>query len=125
MIYVGMDLHKKSTTFCAIDEEGSVVRRGQVPSGHEGWRQILSYWPVEQIRVALETGSMTWWAVDELREAGVEPTVVDARQFKMIADSKKKSDRFDARALADGLRGGLAERCAITVPSQRAHRHGP
>lgn len=47
MIYIGMDVHKKSTTFCAIDDEGSVVRRGQVPSGNEGWRQMLSSWPAD------------------------------------------------------------------------------
>ena len=40
----------------------------------------------------------------------------------MIADSKKKSDRHDARALADGLRGGLAQRIAVSVPREKARR---
>jgi transposase len=65
---------------------------------------------------------MTWWAVDVLRGAGMEPVVVDARQFKMIADSKKKSDRRDARTLAEALKGGLAQNCSVVVPSERARR---
>lgn len=122
MIYVGMDIHKKTTTFCALDQEGKVIHRGTVPSGETGWLDAIHRWPKDEIAVALETGSMTWWVVDVLREAGIEPIVVDARQFKMIADSKKKSDRHDARALADGLRGGLAERIAVNVPREKARR---
>jgi len=122
MIYVGMDIHQKTTTFCAIDQEGKVARRGKVKSGQAAWLEIVGQWPGQQVRVALETGAMTWWVVDVLREAGIEPVVVDARQFKLIAASKKKSDRRDARTLAEALKGGLADNCSVAVPSQRARR---
>ena len=113
MIYVGMDVHKKTTTFCAINDEGHVCKRGKVDSGEPGWLEVVGHWLIQGVSVALETGNMTWWVVDVLRKAGVDPVVVDARQFKMIADSKMKSDRHDARALAEGLRGGLAQRIAV------------
>lgn len=122
MIYVGMDIHKKTTTFCAIDEEGKLAKRGRVLSDEAGWLGILNNWPIDEVRVALETGGMTWWVVDVLRGAGIEPVVVDARQFKMIADSKKKSDRRDARTLAEALKGGLAENCSVAVPTERARQ---
>jgi transposase len=122
MIYVGMDIHKQTTTYCAIDQQGEVAQRGKVSSGEAGWLKIVGQWPVEEVRVALETGGMSWWVVDVLRGAGLEPTVVDARRFKLIADSKKKSDRRDARTLADALKGGLAENCSVAVPSERARR---
>lgn len=48
--------------------------------------------------------------------------VVDARHFKLIRESKKKCDRRDAFHLADGLRTGLAQQCAVSVPSERARR---
>lgn len=122
MIYVGMDVHKKTTTFCAIDDDGQVVRRGRVSSMEDGWRGALSSWEPSEVRVALETGRTTWFVVDFLREQGIEPVVVDARSFQLVAASKKKSDRFDARALADGLRGGLAERCSVSVPDTKTRR---
>lgn len=122
MIYVGMDIHKKTTTYCAIDEEGKIARRGKVASGEAGWLEIVEQWPGEEVRVALETGGMSWWVVDVLRGAGIEPVVVDARRFKLIADSKKKSDRRDARTLAEALKGGLADNCSVAVPSERARR---
>ena len=122
MIYVGMDIHKKTTTFCAIDEEGKLAKRGKVPSDEDGWLGIVGNWPIDDVQVALETGAMTWWVVDVLREAGIEPVVVDARQFKLIADSKKKSDRRDARTLAEALKGGLAENCSVAVPTEKARQ---
>jgi transposase len=120
MIYVGMDIHKKTTTYCAIDHKGKVIKRGKVPSGEAGWLGIVGQWSLDQVRVALETGGMSWWVVDMLRQAGIEPVVVDARRFKMIAASKKKSDRRDALALAEALKGGLADNCSVAVPSPRA-----
>ena len=124
MIYVGMDVHKRTTTFCAVDDEGQIVRRGKVTSGEAGWLGIVADWPSVEIKVALETGGMSWWVVDVLREVGIEPVVVDARQFKMIADSKKKSDRRDARTLAEALKAGLAHNCSVEVLPARG-RAGP
>jgi transposase len=122
MIYIGMDVHKKTTTFCALASDGKVVRRGTVSSEESGWLEIVHHWSGEELSIVLETGCTTWWVVDVLREAGIQPVVIDARRFKMISDSKKKSDRHDARALADGLRGGLAQRIAVSVPREKARR---
>jgi transposase len=110
--------------FLRFDSDGKVVHRGTVSSVEAGWLEIVNHWSGQELAIALETGTMTWWVVDVLREAGVEPVVIDARQFKMISDSKKKSDRHDARALADGIRCGLAQRIAVNVPRKKAAAPG-
>jgi transposase len=120
MNYIGMDLHRRHTTFCIVDEAGTLVRRGKVDSTEQGWTAVLASCEAGCIELAIETGSLTWWVVDVARGLGIEPVVVDARQFKLIASSKKKSDRRDAFHLADALRAGLAQRCSVTVPSARA-----
>lgn len=120
MKYIGMDLHRRQSTYCVVDETGSVVARGRVDSTEEGWSSLLKRWPRGDVGLVVETGTLTWMAVDCARELGIEPVVVDARQFKLVASSKKKSDRRDAFHLADALRAGLAQRCAVTVPSLRA-----
>lgn len=61
MIYVGMDVHKKTTTFCALAEGGQVVKRGKVESDEENWSSIIRAWPATEVRVALETGNLSWW----------------------------------------------------------------
>lgn len=122
MDYIGMDVHKKHTVFCVVDETGQVVSRGKVESTEEAWREVLSRKPTDQVRLVFETGTMAWWLVAVAREAGIEPTVVDVRHFKLLATSKKKSDRRDAFLLADAGRTGIAARCAVVVPSDRARR---
>lgn len=120
MKYIGMDLHRRNSAYCVMDETGAVVARGKVESTEEGWGGLLTRWPRGEVALAVETGTQTWMAVDCARTHGIDPVVVDARQFKLVASSKKKSDRRDAFHLADALRAGLAQRCAVTVPSQRA-----
>ena len=100
MIHIGMDLHKKHSVFCAVDHQGAVVARGKVLSNEEAWKEILRRWPGEEVKVAVETGTLSWWAVDVARSLGIEPVVVDARHFKLIRESKKKCDRRDAFHLA-------------------------
>ncbi len=122
MIHIGMDLHKKHSVFCAVDHQGAVVARGKVESNEGGWSELLRRWPGEEVKVAVETGTLSWWAVEVARSLGIEPVVVDARHFKLIRESKKKCDRRDAFHLADGLRTGLVQQCAVAVPSERARR---
>ena len=40
MVYVGMDIHKKTTTFCAMDEDGKLAKRGKVTSDEDSWLGI-------------------------------------------------------------------------------------
>lgn len=121
MNYIGMDLHQKTTTWFACDQDGQRVGSGKVDSSLEGWRSVVQR-VGPQLQVAIETGSITWFCVEQLRTLGVEPTVVDARHFKLIAESRKKSDRRDARTLALALRDGTAQRCTVAVPSERARQ---
>lgn len=121
MIHIGMDLHQKTTTWFACDGQGQRLGSGKVESHRDGWAQVLGRFE-GPIQVAIETGSITWFCVEQLRSLGVEPIVVDARHFKLIAESRKKSDRRDARMLAESLFNGTAQQCTVSVPSERARQ---
>jgi transposase len=58
------------------------------------------------VRVAVEAGNQTAWIVDLLRELGAKVHVVHPLKVKRIAESKRKTDRIDAKLLAHLLRGG-------------------
>jgi transposase len=114
-----MDLHQKTTTWYACDDQGQRLGSGKVDSDAVGWAQVVGRFD-KPVQVAIETGSMTWFCVEQLRLLGVEPIVVDARHFKLIAESRKKSDRRDARTLSESLFNGTAQQCTVSVPSERA-----
>ena len=122
MNYVGMDVHKNQTVFCVVDDTGSIVARGKVPSGEQGWLTVLGRWAVRDAKVAIEAGTTCFWLVSVARELGIEPVVIDVRKFKIVGQSSKKSDRRDAFELADALRTGTADKCAVAIPSEAARR---
>lgn len=120
MAFIGMDVHMRTTTYCALDSEGAVLERGTIDSTEECWQRLIGKRPGTQ--VCFESGSWSFRLVAASRALGVAPVVVDARKFKMIALSKKKTDRRDAHVLAEALRCGLAQGCAVVMPSERARR---
>jgi transposase len=122
MIHIGIDIHKSSSTFCALRDDGKIIRRGKIATSQEALWELATAWPGAEVRIAIETGNLTWWAVSVFRSTGIEPLVVNARQFKLISQSRKKNDRHDALTLADGLRCGILDRCQVVAPSERAQR---
>lgn len=104
--YVGLDLHKKSMTYVILDEQGRRISAGQVAVNRESLR-----WFGEKIlqasdQVAVEATTNTW-AVVELLGPFVEKIVVSNPMLtKAIASAKVKTDKIDAKVLADLLRCG-------------------
>lgn len=102
--YVGLDVHKRQITCCVLDAAGQVLARSQIPTT----RNAITAFAQTQLRptdhVALEATTNTW-AVLDLLEPHVERVVVsNPLTTKAIACAKIKTDKIDARVLADLLR---------------------
>ena len=119
MHYCGLDVSRKSTHVCIEDGQGRRVTRGVVPTTPTGLAGAVERYAERGLRVAIEAGNQTAWIVDLLRELGAKVHVVHPLKVKLIAESKKKTDRIDAQLLAHLLRiGGLPE--PVHVPSHRS-----
>jgi len=117
MYYCGLDLHAKSSTFCFLNGEGRLKREGAVRTSVRGYREMIEAGEGEPVRVVLEASTRTSWAVQVLEKLGAEVVVVDPRKVRVIAETKHKTDRTDARILADLLRTG-----ALPKPVWQAKR---
>jgi transposase len=81
-----------------------------------GLAQAVERYAARGVRVAIEAGNQTAWIVDLLRELGAKVHVVHPLKVKLIAESKKKTDRIDAQLLAHLLRiGGCRSPCPCPV----------
>ena len=111
---IGLDVHR---TFCevAICEDGIVRSAGRVASTPEGIGALAdSLLPSD--RVALEvTGSC--WEVARLLEPHVNRVVVVSPEDTGIASARAKTDKLDARQLANLLWKGELE--AVWMPDER------
>jgi transposase len=106
MYYCGLDLHAKSSAFCMVTARGKRLAEGEIPSTRRGFDALLERSEGELVRVVLEASTRTRWAAQQLERLGAEVVVVDPRKVRVIAETKHKTDKTDARILADLLRTG-------------------
>src|SRR5439155_1594657 len=124
MYCVGLDLHKKYITGCALDSQGGVVAtERRLPPVLEtvlGWLA-----PVGQpVAVALEATLYWAWLHDRLTAAGYQVAVAHPQQVKLICHARCKTDPVDARKLADLLRTDLLPAIWIPDAATRPRRPG-
>jgi transposase len=116
MYYCGLDLHAKSSAFCIVTARGRKIVEGEVPSTRRGFDGMLKRCEGELVRVVLESSTRTRWAAQVLERLGSEVVVVDPRKVRVIAETKHKTDKTDARILADLLRTGALPKPVWQVP---------
>jgi transposase len=86
----------------------------------EGFAAGLERWARRGLKAAVEGCGITPWICQLLKNLRVKVVVVNANRVRLIAESRKKSDRVDAETLAELLRpGGLPE---VHQPSIEARR---
>lgn len=95
---VGLDLGDRWTSWCRCAAGGEVLAEGRVGTTRGSLSKQFSGGP--RRRFALETGSQSLWITRLLRSLGHEVLVLHARSLRMITQSRRKTDRLDARALA-------------------------
>lgn len=115
--YVGIDVHSKNCVYAIQDENGELVREGQVPTSAEGLMLLKARGELAVgTPVALESGTMAFYVARQLMALELRPIVVDAREVRLKASRPaQKSDRRDALELCEGLRRGIY-RTLIHVP---------
>lgn len=115
--YVGLDVHSKRSVFVIEGDDGRVIARGDLPTTPAGFRQLRGQYELAaETPVALETGTVAFYAARELARVGLRPVVVDAHEVRLKAHRPQhKSDRRDAFELCEGLRRGQY-RAIVHVP---------
>jgi transposase len=106
--FIGIDYHKRYSVFCVLDARGEVMERGRIDHLYpEQFIGLVRRWPGS--RVVFEA-CMNWqWLLEILEEVMPREDIVLANPFKtrIIAEAQIKTDKVDARILADLLRGNL------------------
>jgi transposase len=119
--YVGLDVSLKRTAVCVMDDDGKHVWQGWADSHPDLIRHALARWAGAIERVGLETGSLTPWLARGLRSLELPVIVMDARRASDALKARPtKTDRADARALAEMLRTGWYTE--VFLKSEDSHR---
>jgi transposase len=118
--FIGIDYHKRYSVFCVLDAQGGVLERGRIDHlCPEQFIELVRRWP--GCRVVFEA-CMNWhWLLEVLEEAMLREDIVLANAFKtrIIAEAQIKTDKVDARILADLLRANLISKVHICGKATR------
>jgi transposase len=101
--YIGIDLHKAFFQACAVSPTGDRVWDERFPRTAAGL-QALTARCTPRTALAVEASTPTWHFADALVHAVADLRIVDPLKTKLKAGYAAKTDRLDARRLADALR---------------------
>jgi len=109
MIAIGADVHKKKTTFHALDESGESMKEfnrlfRSVPSDRAGIEKIEEYLRGREYQILMENSTKThdvYWIMESL---GMDVIVAHSTDLARITKSDKKNDDNDAKELAVYMR---------------------
>ena len=106
MHYIGLDVHKKSISYCIKSHQGRTLDQGSIASTRPALRTWLDQRDMPWLG-AMEATMFTGWIYDVLKPHATELKVAHPEMLKAITAAKKKNDRADAEKLADLLRVDL------------------
>jgi len=106
--FAGLDVSVKETSVCIVDGAGKIVREARVASEPEALLQVLTSTIYRFKRVGLEAGPLSQWLYSALAEAGLPVICVETRHMRAVLKAQiNKTDRNDARGMAQMMRAGL------------------
>src|SRR5437764_2978474 len=103
--YIGMDVHKEATVIAVLNGSGKLVMESIVETKASSILQFIHGLRGE-LHVTWEEGTWAAWLYDLLQPQATQVLVCDPRRNAFLKEGNK-SDKIDARKLADLLRTGM------------------
>jgi transposase len=105
--YAGIDVSLETSSICIVDEAGAVVRELKAASEPEALAGALIGTKLPFGRVGLEAGPLSQWLHAGLAKAGLPVVLIETRRLRAATRTMPvKTDRIDARAIAQVVRTG-------------------
>ncbi len=121
MYYIGLDVHKKTISFCVKDVSGQIHTEGAFPATRfdlDRWMKTLP----QPWTAAMEATLFTGWIYDHLKPHAAALKVAHPLMLRAIAAAKKKNNRIDAKKIADCLRCDFLPECYMASTEIREQR---
>jgi transposase len=112
--YVGLDWAYRTAQWCALAPGGEIAGEGRIATDRDGLARLVLELG-DEVKACLEMMSGAAWVRDQLVACGWQVEVADARRVKTVAPLAAKTDKVDARLLAELFRRGLVP--ALWLPS--------
>src|SRR5260370_13988506 len=102
MFYVGIDLHQKTIRLCVVNQERQVIQRKTLLcSATETIRDFFA--ALGAFEAVVEATASYEWLWQLLEPLAQRLVLAHPQKLRVIAESTRKSDKLDAKTLAEFL----------------------
>ena len=121
MYYIGLDIHKRTISYCVKDAAGQAHQQGKIGATRldlDNWIKTLP----QPRMMAMEATIFTGWIYDYLLPHAEKVKVAHPLMLRAIAAAKRKNDKIDAAKIADCLRCDFLPECHMASTEIRDRR---
>jgi transposase len=119
--YVGIDLHKKTIVLCVMDQDRKPTHRRTFACGETAAIRAF-FAALGPFRAVVEATASYEWLVELLEPLAEKVVLAHPGKLRVIAESAKKTDKLDARTLAEFLARDMIPEAFRPTARQREHR---
>jgi transposase len=116
----GLDVHKNFVQACIVNEKNIVIKEQRFDTTSEGLNALRN--EVKNACCTIESSTACFRVYDALKEANVKVTVAHPNRLKAIAFAKVKTDKVDARTLAQLTCANLIPKAHLPSKETREQR---
>jgi len=121
MYYVGVDLHKEQSWFHVMDKNGKRISSMSISNEINVLKEYFESIP-RPFELAVESTYNWYFFVDLARQYAEEVYLANSYELKAFAKRNKKTDKIDAKLIADVLRKGYLPTVYISDKQTRSIR---
>jgi transposase len=119
-VYIGIDVHKKSYTIYCIFNREKVKSWSMEANPTQLIEQLKDYFPNAQLHSVYEAGFSGYALHRRFKAAGIDNIVVNPGSVETASRDRVKTDKRDAKKLAEQLSDGRLG--SIYIPSEEEER---
>jgi transposase len=121
MQYIGIDIHRKFSLVHVMEKDGCKVECKRLEHDDVlGVREFFERYPDSSAALEATVGWM--WLAEELESLGIDVHLAHSSGVSLIAGSRLKTDKVDAKALADLLRTNFLPEAYLAPLDVRVRR---
>src|SRR5437870_772615 len=106
-LFVGLDVSLKTTSICIVEANGKLVWEGKAASEPVPLVKAIAPWRKRIKLIGIEACPLSEWLYGALVECKLETVCIKTRHTQRFLSSRpNKTDRSDARGIADKMRLG-------------------
>ena len=123
-VFIGLDVSLNKAAVCVVDRDGVVLWQGKVPSEPGPLITRLAEWSGKIDLAGIEACPLSEWLHRGLCEAGILVVWIETRHAqRFLSPRPVKTDRNDARGLAEMMRLGHYRPAHVESPAAQSMRN--